>query len=202
MGVLGGAEDGEKKAEAVFGREIEGFGVLGYPGTVDVLHDEVGDVFGGGAAVEEAGDVGMFKAGENLAFATEAFEDELGIETGFDKLDGDLGFVLFVGAGGEVDGTHAAAAEFADEGIGADAATFDGRVLIGAEPDDGVLDLGDDELGGVFAIAIEKRFDFVEQIEIVAAGAPEPGFTLGGGEFEGFVEEGFDFLPALGIHCG
>lgn len=82
----------------------------GDPGSVDVLHDEVGYVFGGCSAIEEAGDVGVLEAGEDLAFAPEAFEDELGIEAWFYEFDGDLGFVLFVGSGGEIDGAHAAAA--------------------------------------------------------------------------------------------
>ena len=162
MGVLDGAEDGEEEAEAVFDAEFEGFGVLGDPGSVDILHDEIGDVFGGGAAVEEAGDVGMLKSGEDLAFATEAFEDELGIEAGLDEFDGNLGFVLFVGAGGEIDGAHAATTEFADEGVGSDAASFDRWIFAGMETDDGILDLRDDDVTSAFAIAIEEGFDFGE----------------------------------------
>ncbi len=162
MGVLDGAEDGEEEAETVFGAEFEGFGVVCDPGSVDILHDEIGNVFGGGAAVEEASDIGMLEAGEDLAFATETLENELGIEAGLDEFDGDLGFVLFVGSGGEIDSAHATTTEFADEGVGSDAAPFDGGIFARAEADNGILDLSDDDFTGALAIAIEERFDFGE----------------------------------------
>lgn len=64
------------------------------------------------------------------------------------------------------------------------------------------MDLGDDEFAGVIAVAIEERLYFGEEIEIFSASAAEPSFALGGGDFEGFVKECFEFLPALGIHEG
>jgi len=128
--------------------------VLGDPGSVDILHDEIRDVFRGGATVEETGDVGMLEAGEDLAFATEKFEDELGIEAELDEVDGNLGFVLFVGAGAEIDSAHVATTEFADEGVGASASPFDGGIFAGVEPDDGVLDSSDDD----FARALGYRY--------------------------------------------
>ena len=41
----------------------------------DQLHHEVRNAFVGGAAVQQAGDVGMIEAGKNLALVTEAFEN-------------------------------------------------------------------------------------------------------------------------------
>src|SRR5260370_677199 len=53
----------------------------------------------------------MFEIRENLSFTQEPPDDEITIQTSLDELDGNFLFVLFVGAGREIDRSHAAAAK-------------------------------------------------------------------------------------------
>ena len=86
----------------------------------DVFHDDIRATVFSGAAVEEAGYVGMIEGSDDLAFATEALDDAIRFDALVDDFDGDEFVVGFVGAGGEIDGSHATASEEFLNGIGTD----------------------------------------------------------------------------------
>ena len=91
--------------------------IVGDLSAVDVLHHDVGQAVLGSAAVEQTGDVGMLQPGQRLPFAAEAVEDQIGVHAAAHQLDRDLGLILIVVAFGEIDGAHAAAAEFAHQPV-------------------------------------------------------------------------------------
>src|SRR6516165_11225214 len=95
-------------------------GVVGNMRAVDVLHHKVGELFLGSAAVEESRNVGVMQPRQNLPFAPEAAQNEISIEARTYYLYGHIRLVLFVGARGQVDGTHAAPSDFADHVVCAD----------------------------------------------------------------------------------
>src|SRR5690606_5428827 len=78
-----------------------------------------GESVGGVTAVVESGDVRVFEAGEDLAFGGEALQDVPGVYAGAEEFEGDL-LLELVDSFGEVDRAHAAAAETADDLVGAD----------------------------------------------------------------------------------
>ena len=78
---------------------------------LDVLHDEVGKAVLGVAAVQQARDVGVVEAGEDLPFLTKSAENEVGVDAALDDLDRHALLVLLVGANGEVDVPHPTAPE-------------------------------------------------------------------------------------------
>ena len=86
----------------------------------DVLHDQVRLALVGGAAVEQARDVRMHEAGQQLAFAAQAFQSG-GRGEAADQLDRDAAFVFGIGALGEEHAAHAAATQFAQDAVVADA---------------------------------------------------------------------------------
>ncbi len=75
---------------------------------------------GGDAAVEEARDMGVLEAGENLPFAQEAPEDLFGVHAAFEELQRHDLVELTVRALGLPDFTHAAASEQGAQTIGPD----------------------------------------------------------------------------------
>ncbi len=65
----------QKNFEAVAHGQRSRFAVLQQRLAFDELHDEVGQPGSGGAAVDQARDIGMFQAGQNLTLVTEAADD-------------------------------------------------------------------------------------------------------------------------------
>ena len=78
---------------------------------LDVLHHEVGQAVRRRAAVEQAGDVRVLEAGEDLPLVPEAPHDRLGVHAALEHLDRDALLELVVVADAEVHRAHAAAAE-------------------------------------------------------------------------------------------
>ena len=78
---------------------------------LDVLHDEVRQAVLGRVAVEQARDVRVIEAGEDLPLVAEAAQHGLRVHAALDELDGDLLLVLAVGAPREIDRAHPAAAD-------------------------------------------------------------------------------------------
>ena len=193
-----GFADGQNQADSVFDAQGPLGGVAGDPGAFDELHDEPGDAVFGGATVEQAGDVGVFEAGEDLAFAAEAAEDEIGVEAGAHQFDGDFGFVLIVGANGEIDGAHASGADFADEPVGADAAPFHAGLPrdVAGDGENGAVDFGDDKALGD-AVAFEKGGDLGEQFPVAGAGFFEPAGKGFRRLVESAAEDVLDPFPAF-----
>ena len=120
VGVVDGRADVAEDTEAIFGGKflLVAEGVDGV--AFDVLHDEVRTAIRGGAAIEEPGDVGVVEGGDDLSFAAEALDDAFLLHAEADDFEGDELGVVLVGAGGEIDGSHASGAELALDGIRAD----------------------------------------------------------------------------------
>ena len=108
-GDFGGEADGVGDGEHAFAREAGAQRLAG-----DERHDVVEQAVGV-AAVEQREDVRMLQARGGADLAEEAFAAEGGAEVGMEDLDGDVALVLEVV--GEVDGGHAALAEFALEAV-------------------------------------------------------------------------------------
>ena len=81
----------------------------------DELHDEVRQAVGRGAAIEEAGDIGMFEAGHDLPLEAEVANHEVEVETALHDFDGDFLLECLVCAHGPVDRSHAAASDVLDD---------------------------------------------------------------------------------------
>ena len=77
----------------------------------DVLHDEIRQAVVGRVAVQQVRDVRVIEARKDLPLVAEAAQHGLRIHAALDELDRDLFLVLPVGAPGEIDGAHAAAAD-------------------------------------------------------------------------------------------
>ena len=80
---------------------------------VDVLHDEVGQAVVGRAAVEQARDVRVLERGEDLPLGAKRASMQLGVQPRRHDLDRHPLRELAVGALGQVDRAHAAAADLA-----------------------------------------------------------------------------------------
>ena len=185
VGVVDGIAGVEEEVEFLACRECAGEGGDGL-GAFDVFHDEEVGPVGGGAGVEEAGDVGMFEAGEDGAFAVKEI-DEAGGEGGGDEFDGDGFGEGLIGAFGEIDGAHTA---FTDE--------VEEFVVAGHLPGAGGRgDGGGGEAGEAVGIgvAVEDSQDAGEEIGGGDAGLASGGGAGGGREFQQLFGELLDFLP-------
>ena len=112
---------------------------------LDALESKVRSPVGGDAAVEEARDVGVLEAGENLPFAQEAPEDLLGVHAAFEELQRHELVELTVRALGLPDFTHAAASEQGAQAVGSDPVSGGrARSARAARADTGVERLADE----------------------------------------------------------
>ena len=125
VGVLDGVGDLEEKTDPGWGGE--GGGEPGEGEPVDELEDEVGMGLVVKAGIEEAGDVGVVEPGEEAFFGGEAAAGLRGGEWGVEEFDGGAHVGLAVGALGEPDDAHAAAAKLAEEEPGAEAGAWSQR---------------------------------------------------------------------------
>ena len=88
--------------------------------TCDVLHDEVGQSIVRCSSIEQARDVRVVEAGQDLSLVAKMTEHRVGVHAAFDQLDCDLLLVLLIRALGQIDRAHSAAADFANNSIRAD----------------------------------------------------------------------------------
>jgi hypothetical protein len=120
VGAFDGATDGDHEGDAIADGEGVLVAILVDGEAIDAFHDEVWAMVGGGAGIDDAGDVGVIEAGEDLLLAAEAGEGLVVVEVGVEEFDGefhgDAGAVDF----GGVDGAGAAFAQQAGEFVGAD----------------------------------------------------------------------------------
>ena len=77
---------------------------------LDVLHHEIRQAVVGRVAIEQARDVRVVEAREDLPLVAEVTQHGVGIHAALDELDRDELLVLTVGATREIDDTHPAAA--------------------------------------------------------------------------------------------
>ena len=133
---------------------------------VDVLHHQVGLAQRRGAAVEQAGDVGMFQLGQNPAFDQKAL-DQLRTQPGrTHQLHGRALLELAVNALGEIDHAHAAFAEPACQPVRADVLA-EVLVLVPAS----ILRnrSGSAEETGRAPVGVDQQLDFVAQCPVAGA---------------------------------
>ena len=83
----------------------------------DVLHGEVRPAVRRAAAVEQAGDVRMLEAGENLPLVPEAADDAVGVHAALEDLDRHALLERIVVADAKIDGAHAAMTDLANEAV-------------------------------------------------------------------------------------
>src|SRR5579884_2146388 len=118
--VLHGRAYRQEQLQTFSDRKLAGIAIAVDGLAFDQFHDEVGKPAFGGAAIEQARDVGMIEAGQYLPFVLEAV-DELGALPGAYQLDRNLFAELIVGAERAIDLAHATAADLLDDLIGSDA---------------------------------------------------------------------------------
>ena len=119
MEIMDGGADLHEQLDAFADVEPVVVAVAVQRGAFNELHDVIGRTVGGVAAVEDAGDVGVFEAGEDLAFLAEAVGKKRGVLIGDEKLQCDILAECAIVADRQKDDAHAAAAEFADDAVGA-----------------------------------------------------------------------------------
>ena len=85
------------------------------------LQRQIGLAVAGQAGVIEAGDMGVGQAGQDVAFAGKALRHRAGQQVGMGQLEGHLAHIGAVVAPRQPDHAHAAAAQLAQQGVGADA---------------------------------------------------------------------------------
>lgn len=195
VGVLDGGADLLEELEPGAEGELALLAVFGDGLAFDEFHDEVGEAVFVGAAIEEAGDVGVVEGGEDLPFEAEAGGGFFRVQPVADEFDGDGLAIGVVVAFGAVDLAHAAAGDEGSDAIGPEAATKE-RVSFGA------LVGGQGIQGGAIPGAIGGGLVQGEETEDLFAKvrfgtfAEEEGVPLVRGEIGSQVEEMLDaFAP-------
>jgi len=85
---------------------------------VHVLHDKVGNAIGAGAAIQEAGNVGMFELGEDLPFAPKALDHRRVLAILLQEFDGHTFVKLGVIPNRFVNETHPSRCNASDDAVG------------------------------------------------------------------------------------
>ncbi len=202
MRVLHGGADRSKQFETFGNRQSTGIAVLVDGCAVDQFHDQIGHSIVGGATIEQAGDVGMVETGQDLALVAEALQDELVVEAATHQLDGNLMLELAIDADGAVDLSHAAAADFLKDVVGADpAADTRGRrrrAQVGQRSDGGIAQ----ETALRQQVGAQQRFDFGPEVGIDGKDLVEVGAALDRVETQGVIEHFLYLLPLFPFHAG
>lgn len=159
---------------------------------VDILHDEVGQPFFGHAPIEKPGNAGVIERREDLAFVAEASEDVLGVHAPPYELDGGEAFEVLIVALGQKDAAHAAAPEWFEDPVAIHLPAHEAgqRLLRFLEEAQHVVAPG---------IGRQQRLHPPAEFGIALADGFEPGLTRTWIEFDHFIEEVLDLLPAF-IH--
>src|SRR5262249_31662247 len=88
----------------------------------DILQHDVWRALFGSAAVEEAGDIGVFQMGQDLALVSESRYSRTANQLELECFDSDLFLELIVSANGQIDGAHSALAQWPHNPVGTHAA--------------------------------------------------------------------------------
>ena len=168
--------------------------------TVDVLHDEVRPPVVGAAAVEQAGDVRVVEARQDLPLLAHPGEDVPGVEAPPHQLQGHVlaeGAVVPVG---EVDVGETAAAELAQDAVGADALRQRLRVLVRRALPSG-RDGGEQPGEGIDLLDVRRQQSLhpAAQLLVALAGRLQEPSPLGHGQLVRLVEEGLDAVPPAAV---
>jgi hypothetical protein len=198
VGVVDCLANGAEQPHALRRGQAAGVAVAVDRLAVDVLHHEVGQAVGRGAAVEQPGDVRVVEARQHLPLGAEALQPLVAAQVAADHLEGDL-LLVVVHAGREVDGAHAAAPEQPPDLIGADARA-DGRPpggRAGRGRRKQRLEVHGRRREGVSG---QHPLDLGAEVGVVAAGPAQEGVALRRGESGGRLEQLADSGIALGRH--
>ena len=161
------------------------------------LHRKPRGAVGGESAVYQPRNLRMVERGEDLPLALEALQDLLGVHPAADELECDLLREGAVHPFGEVDGAHAAVAEFANNAPGANALALGGRGVGGGVRSGagGIAHGVAESFGGAF-VGADEAGDFLVQRWVVGALASEVCIARVGREGAGGVEECAHASPA------
>ncbi len=157
---------------------------------VHALHDEVGIALLADAAIEQCGDVGVAQAGQQLAFAQEAFARGRGVGHGADQLERRLLVVGTVGAFHGVDRAHAAAAEDRDHPPGAERPTEQSAGVAIPVRRAALRRPGEDREGRVVVgVRRQHRLEPGAQRVVACAQGLQPGLALAGRQVHDLFED-------------
>jgi len=159
---------------------------------LDVFHDEIGLAVSRAAAVEQSCDVRMAEIGEDLPLAPYAL-GRIACRNAAQQLDRDVTMKTVVGALGEEHGAHAAAADFLDQLVRAEAALDLAR---GSRARGSVAYLTRDADARA-AVGVEQRLRLAAQVG-VRSGRSEPRVVLVGRSFQQAFEQ-FLQSPPTGV---
>ena len=165
---------------------------------VDVFEREVGLAVLGDAGVEQAGDVRVVQRGQDLALARHAFGQPGAAPGTVGQLERHLAALQHVGALGQPHAGHAAAAELAQQAVGADAF---GRGLGPRRREVGRLDLGQRVHHQLCRARrmLEQRAQARLEVGPCAVQRVEPGGALRRIELETVVEQAPQRCPLAGV---
>ena len=76
------------------------------------------------------GNVGMVKMCQDLALVAEPAQDQIGVHAALDELNSHLTLILIVISHGQINCSHAAAADFAKNLVSPDTISFDGLTIL------------------------------------------------------------------------
>src|SRR5215469_12971820 len=184
MRVIHSVADRKEEVDAVLERQRAASAIIEDGLALEVLHDEVGAAVKE-AAIEQPRDVGMLEAREDLALGVEAAQHCIGIHAALDDLDGGALLELAVGAFGQVDGAHAAAAELTHHAPRAE--HLGSTVEI--------------EEVGIGLVAAQQGEDFPPEFLIAGAGFVDEALAPVAGDVERIGQNLFDPAPAFRRHC-
>ena len=139
VGVLDRRADQPEELQPRRGVHPSGVAILDDRLSLDVLHREVRQSVRRRAAVEEAGDVRVLEAGEDLAFVPEPSHDGVAVHAALEHLDRDALLERIVIADAEMHGAHAAVPDLANEAIGPDTRVAVGQARRRGQPRDLVV---------------------------------------------------------------
>ena len=167
---------------------------------IDIFHDEVGFALVAGAGVEQPRDARVLQIGLYLALGAEALLESGTCGAG-QQLDRHLSAILRVIALGEVDPTHAAAAELAHDAVGPEPAALHGRLRCTGRLAKQAMRLTCNSHvdGAVTGVGSDELFELRAQFGIRACGLRDPGGALVLGLCERLLEQRFEALPSIGI---
>ncbi len=117
MGILDGRAHLAKELESCGRVELAGFAEVRDVLTLHVLHREVRQAVAGRAAVQQAGNVGMLQARQDLSFVAKAADDRVGVHPATQHFDRDAPLKRIVIADRQKDGAHAATSDLANQAV-------------------------------------------------------------------------------------
>ncbi len=141
----------------------------------------------------------MVQAGQDLALTTETPDDVFRVLAALDKLDGYFFLKGLIGAGGEVNGTHASLADLLNDSIRTDVQAGEGACFAFFQQLDAFRKSG--RFGKAsFVVGRKQRFNLLPEIGIAAAGRVQKGGPARRFAIQCRVKKFFDLTPAFSLH--